>query len=57
MDYKELFELINKLPDGALKDLSEVIRKNQKENPNITLEQAKAQIERFHGKRKYIDEV
>ena len=57
MDYKELFELINKLPDGALKDLSEVIRKNQKENHNITLEQEKAQIERFHGKRKYIDEV
>jgi hypothetical protein len=52
MDYKELFKLINDLPNGALKDLSEIVRKNQEANPNITLEDAKAQIERFHGKIK-----
>jgi len=47
MDYKELFELLNNLPDGALKDLSELVRKNKEDNPNITYEDAKAQIESF----------
>ena len=48
MDYKELLELINKLPDGCLKDLNEIIRKKQESHPNgISYNEAKAQIERF----------
>jgi hypothetical protein len=52
INYKELFKLINDLPDGAVKDLSEIIRKNKEANPNgFTYEQVKTQIEKFHGKR------
>ena len=48
MDYKELFELINKLPHGCLKDLSEAIQKNKEANPNgVSYEETKAQIEKF----------
>jgi len=47
MDYKKLFELLNNLPDDALKDLSDIVRKNKEDNPNITYEDAKAQIESF----------
>jgi len=47
MDYKELFELLNNLPDGALKDLSDLVRKNKEANPNITYEDVKTQIESF----------
>ena len=48
MDYKELLKIINNLPDGALRDLSDIVRKNKEANPNgVTYEEAKAQIERF----------
>lgn len=48
MDYKELFELINKLPDGCLRDLSELFQKNKEAYPNeISYEEAKTQIEKF----------
>jgi hypothetical protein len=51
MDYKELFELINNLPDGCIRDLSEIVRKNQETHSNgFTLEKVKTQIENFHGK-------
>jgi len=51
MDYKELFKLINDLPDGCLRDLSEIIRKNQEAHPNgYSYEEVKTQIEKFHGK-------
>jgi hypothetical protein len=48
MDYKELLKLLDNLPDGALRDLSEIVRKNQEAHPNgVSYEEAKEQIERF----------
>ena len=48
MDYKELLELVNGLSPECLKDLSQIVRKNQEAHPNkVTYEEAKAQIERF----------
>jgi hypothetical protein len=52
MDYKELFKLISELPDGELRDLSEVMRKNLEAHPNLTYEDAKAQIERFNNEHR-----
>lgn len=48
MDYKELLNLVNNLPIECLRDLSEIVHKNQEAHPNgVTYEEAKAQIERF----------
>jgi len=48
-DYKQLLTLINNLPEECLKDLSEIVRKNHEGHPNgFTVEQVKAQIEKFH---------
>ena len=48
MDYKELLKLVNDLPVECLKDLSEIVRKNQEAPPNgVTYEEDKAQVESF----------